>query len=266
MKANQHKLVPSFFDRLMDEDTVTRHLEARLEKSWPLAEMLEAIWRELALTLEIKREQIDFKLRVREAAQRLERETRIAPITAANFGDAKVQTLLARMLETLVRKAAPQAWEVKTSLHTHEQNVLLFTARIAMQKTWSEKDIKEKVRRDIENLLNTRAAGNGQAPDESEARKHSLHTYGLPDLSSLGFQTEKERVELEEIFAQALRAFEPRLERVKVTVGERDAHNHTLKLAITGVLKMNQMEERVIFNTVFAPQNGVCEVKEAASC
>ena len=84
---------------------------------------------------------------------------------------------------------------------------------------YTPEQVMESVRRDLENLLNTRMSSQGLC-DGYEEVTNSLITYGVPDASSLQTITARQRFEIVRELEQTITRFEPRLSSVKVTLAE----------------------------------------------
>ncbi|WP_221801111.1 type VI secretion system baseplate subunit TssE [Oceanobacter mangrovi] len=98
------------------------------------------------------------------------------------------------------------------------------------------KEMKEGVRRDLENLLNTRLAHQYQLDRHREV-EHSVVNYGLRDFSHVQFDSEADRQQFRWSIVQLIERFEPRLQRVQVDmvpVGED--YERTLYIKIAGML------------------------------
>ena len=101
----------------------------------------------------------------------------------------------------------------------------------------SLRDLKLSVRRDLENLLNTRRRSVGW-PSELEELEVSLADYGIPDFTgvNMGARSERERMRLE--IERVIRRFEPRLKNVIVSLQDNpDDIERTLRFRIAGVLR-----------------------------
>ena len=124
-------------------------------------------------------------------------------------------------------------------------------------------ELRKSVRRDLENLLNTRwrytesqevAAGLGQ----------SLVQYGLPDFSGGNMQAASNPDVVYAAVEQAIERFEPRLSNVRVRSVQTDPSvDRTLRFHIEAVLQVEPWQERVRFNTVLEPVTGKVTVKAA---
>ena len=122
------------------------------------------------------------------------------------------------------------------------------------------RQLKLSVRRDLENLLNTRRRCVESPADYRELRD-SLVEYGIPDFTGLNMSVpaERERARLE--IERVIRRYEPRLKSVAVTVQTNaNKFDRTLRLRITGVLRTEPIPERVVFDSELEPAMGI-EIK-----
>jgi type VI secretion system protein ImpF len=118
---------------------------------------------------------------------------------------------------------------------------------------------KEGVKRDIEWLLNTR-----QIPElvEEVSELHgSLYNYGLPDITSLGLHSSRDRDRLLRVLETTLRRFEPRISGVKVSLEPVLTNTRILRFRIDGMLRIDPAPEPVTFNTILEITSGQYEVK-----
>lgn len=79
------------------------------------------------------------------------------------------------------------------------------------------RNLVDTVRRDLEDLLNTRRPEN-DIPPEFINLERSIFNYGIPDVVSLSRDSYGRPRELTEAIARAIEQFEPRLDRVEVTI------------------------------------------------
>jgi type VI secretion system protein ImpF len=125
------------------------------------------------------------------------------------------------------------------------------------------RDLKHAVRRDLENLLNTRVRCQN-LPDDSPELKKSLVNYGVPDITGapLGAAAEREAFcrELEAI----IRENEPRFQKIKITPSTNtDVEDRTFRFRIDALLIAEPAPEPIIFDSELRPGTGDIEVKEA---
>lgn len=122
--------------------------------------------------------------------------------------------------------------------------------------------LRNSVRRDVENLLNTRyrlvAPGT-----EFDELKHSLLNYGLPDLATVNIiDTEKKQAFIRGL-ETILRQFEPRFKSVTIRhLDNQDATDHTLRFRIDATLYADPAPEVVIFDSTLEPVSRTVNVEE----
>jgi len=131
----------------------------------------------------------------------------------------------------------------------------------APTRAQSVRQLKSSVRRDLEWLLNTRrtpeAAGN-----EFLETERSVFNYGLPDLTSMNWQSARDRTRLCRILEDAVTVFEPRLRGVRIVPLEAQAGaQHVLRFQIEGMLQMDPAPEHISFDTVLQLTSGEYVVK-----
>jgi type VI secretion system protein ImpF len=116
--------------------------------------------------------------------------------------------------------------------------------------------LKNSVRRDLENLLNTRWRCVGFAPDLEELSV-SLMNYGIPDFTGSSLGSGVARDEFVKVIQETIRRFEPRLTRVKVELldnAERD--DRAMRFRIDAVLQVDPDPEPVSFDSRLEPSSG----------
>lgn len=112
----------------------------------------------------------------------------------------------------------------------------------------------ESVRRDLENLLNTRQRSLSWPKELSEISA-SLYAYGVPDF--MNYYTE-DQVALT-VFCQAItdliKQFEPRFKEVNVTIIQNANHSQLLRLRIDGLLYAEPQPEPIVLDSVLEPES-----------
>src|SRR5450432_4312009 len=102
----------------------------------------------------------------------------------------------------------------------------------------SVRQLKASLRRDLEWLLNTRRTPEA-VDSEFQELERSLFNYGLPDLTSLNWESTRDRSYLARMIEELLAIFEPRLTRVHADpVGELSSTQSILRFQIEGLLDM----------------------------
>jgi type VI secretion system protein ImpF len=116
------------------------------------------------------------------------------------------------------------------------------------------------VRRDLENLLNTKNFVSSLAEDYRELQ-NSLFTYGLPDFTSQSLRSSSVRARIRRDVETAIRRFEPRLSNVLVVSEKGTKEERSLGFRITGLLMVDPMPEPVTFDTSFDINRGEYTVR-----
>jgi len=124
------------------------------------------------------------------------------------------------------------------------------------------KHLKRSIRRDLENLLNTRFYIT-EPPDEYDEIESSLLNYGLPDLATINIIDIDKRNEFTRKLEQTLREFEPRFKTVRVSyLDNADNTDRTLRFRIDGTIYADPSPEVVIFDSVLESVTRTVSVKE----
>jgi len=126
------------------------------------------------------------------------------------------------------------------------------------------KELRHSVRRDLENLLNTRFRM--IEPDTNLPEiQHSLLNYGLPDLATVNISDSEKRLEFIQHLETILIAYEPRFKSVKITHMENtDSLDRTLRFRIDAVLYADPSPEIVVFDSVLEPISRSVNVEETS--
>ena len=125
------------------------------------------------------------------------------------------------------------------------------------------REMKSSVRRDLENLLNTRWRCSHWPPSLEELAV-SLVNYGIPDFTGGNLGSASDRNELRRIIETTIRRFEPRFKTVRVELLENsEPLDRTLRLRIDALLHAEPAPEPVMFDSALEPATGNFEVKGA---
>jgi len=125
------------------------------------------------------------------------------------------------------------------------------------------KNLRHSVRRDLENLLNTRLRVVDPG-DEYPELKLSILNYGLPDLATVNIADQKQKQDFIEQLENLLIEFEPRFKSVTVSYQENsDLLDRTLRFRIDAVLYADPAPETVVFDSVLEPITCSVNVAEA---
>jgi type VI secretion system protein ImpF len=118
----------------------------------------------------------------------------------------------------------------------------------------------EVLRRDLEDLLNTR-----QTTKSLPGLQQSIHGYGLPELSSFEVITPDQKREVGNVLERTVRAFEPRLRDIQVTLNiEGDKNNErAVSFRIEARLSVEPYDD-VAFQTVLELSTGRYSVQQTS--
>ena len=119
----------------------------------------------------------------------------------------------------------------------------------------SLRQLKDSVKRDLEQLLNTRQSGDWLSPDLKELN-NSLAAYGLPDFTSVAVKSPSEQARLRRALEQAISTFEPRLEDVSVSLLPFGDLDRSLRFRIDGRLKIEPAPEPITFDAMLQLSSG----------
>lgn len=125
------------------------------------------------------------------------------------------------------------------------------------------KELRNSVRRDLENLLNTRYRII-EPGVEFEQLENSLLNYGLPDLATVNIIDKNSRKEFTRKLEQILKNYEPRFKSVKITYNDnKDEKDQTLRFRIDATLYADPSPETVIFDSVLEPVTRTVSVEDS---
>jgi type VI secretion system protein ImpF len=135
------------------------------------------------------------------------------------------------------------------------------SAEASPTRAQSVRTLKASLRRDLEWLLNTRRTPEAVGAEFPEL-EHSLYNFGLPDITSLSWDSARDRARLGRVIEQTLDVFEPRLKRIKVLILEASpGAQHVMRFQIEGLLDMDPAPELISFDTVLQLSSGEYQVK-----
>lgn len=123
------------------------------------------------------------------------------------------------------------------------------------------RELKDSVRRDLENLLNTRWRCE-ELPDDLDELELSLVNYGIPDFAGTNMSLPSERERLRQLIEKVIRRFEPRFKSVKVAMLQnQDEFDRSLRFRIDALLHAEPAPEPVVFDSQLEPATTHFEVK-----
>lgn len=123
------------------------------------------------------------------------------------------------------------------------------------------RELKQSVRRDLENLLNTRRSWLA-LPEDLKELEVSLVNYGIPDLTGADLGAAADRDEFRRTLEQVIRRYEPRFKTVRVEMVENaEPTDRVLRFRIDALLHAEPAPEPVVFDSSLQPATGTVEVK-----
>lgn len=126
------------------------------------------------------------------------------------------------------------------------------------------KQLRDSVRRDLENLLNTRYFIINPSDPYVELDR-SLLNYGLPDLATLNILDTKKREQFTKTLEKTLIEFEPRFKSVRVSFTEnKDSIDRTLHFRIDAEIFAEPLPEVVVFDSVLESVTRNVSIKEVS--
>lgn len=124
-------------------------------------------------------------------------------------------------------------------------------------------ELRESVRRDLEELLNTRFRP-VSAPDGLKELENSLVNYGLPDLHTINFLSLEGKDEFCRTVEDHIMQFEPRFKSVRVvTLEDTWTEDTSLNFRIEAVMYAEPAPEEVVFDSSLEPISAIVSVQEA---
>lgn len=124
------------------------------------------------------------------------------------------------------------------------------------------RQLRNSVRRDLENLMNARFRVM-EPSEEYHELENSLLNYGLPDLATINITDLEKRKEFTSKMEKILKGFEPRFKDVKVSYMEnKDNIDRTLRFRIDATLYADPSPEVVVFDSVLEPVTRSISIEE----
>ena len=123
------------------------------------------------------------------------------------------------------------------------------------------RDMKASVRRDLENLLNTRQRCLSP-PEHLKELEKSLVNYGIPDLTASNMGSAQDREKLCGLLQKIIARHEPRFKTVRVKLQDSDQElDRTLRFRIDALLLVDPAPEPIVFDSVLKTTTGTFEVR-----
>jgi type VI secretion system protein ImpF len=123
------------------------------------------------------------------------------------------------------------------------------------------RELKQSVRRDLENLLNTRQRCLPY-PENLAELESSLVSYGMPDIIGTTLVGTEGRERLRKLLEEIIRRFEPRFKSVKVELlDSTESLDRTLRFRIDALLYATPAPEPVSFDSALEPVSGSIDIR-----
>ena len=120
----------------------------------------------------------------------------------------------------------------------------------AAMRQWSLEELKGRVARDVEALLNTRIVMTEAELAKLPECQRSVLTYGLNDFAGLSLASHDDRTFICESIEQAIARHEPRLREVGVALEVNEQSTNALHFVIRAKLVVHPAEEPVSFDAM----------------
>jgi type VI secretion system protein ImpF len=131
----------------------------------------------------------------------------------------------------------------------------------AFQRGYSVEQMLAAVRRDLEEMLNSHQS-NQDIPPQWEELRHSLLTYGIPDLTSVSINAPSEKDKVASLLEAVVVHGEPRLRDVRVQVTSTAQDDpRSLKFSIDAQLNVDPSPD-VAFVTVVDLMTGKTTIQQ----
>jgi len=126
-------------------------------------------------------------------------------------------------------------------------------------RTLNRKQLRDAVRKDLTWLLNTRTSLPAYRFDKGDL---TVIDYGMPDFGTYFIASEPDRQRLTRRVIRAITSFEPRLQKVGVSIDPVRLNEKSLKIVIDAVIVVDTVRTPVSFLTVFQDKTGTMEIYE----
>ncbi len=110
--------------------------------------------------------------------------------------------------------------------------------------------VLESIVNEVSRLLNTRLSSTAKIYSFYRAQEYGLGLpwmYGIPDFTSIDPADKTQWVRISELFENAINYFEPRLQKVKVSLDHFDGQSQRLYVSIRGQVVMKEFQQPVAF-------------------
>jgi len=126
------------------------------------------------------------------------------------------------------------------------------------------RQLRENVRGDLENLLNTRVSC-VETPEQLPLLDFSLLNYGLEDIATINLESNKHVQQFCRKMEDTIRHFEPRIKSIKVdSKNALDMRDMCFHFRVEAILHASPDNETIVFDSAINPMSKAVDVKESA--
>jgi type VI secretion system protein ImpF len=133
----------------------------------------------------------------------------------------------------------------------------------AANSSWTLEHLKEAVARDLESLLNTRAAMPEHLFSGYPEASKSVLTYGLIDFAAMCMTSDVDRQRICAAVLQTIQRHESRLHSVTTTLRMRSNHINRFDFVISGQLRAQAASDMVQFDAVLEPSTQQYSIRKS---
>jgi type VI secretion system protein ImpF len=134
---------------------------------------------------------------------------------------------------------------------------------VAQPTAQAVRELIQSVRRDLQDLLNTRVPHVNWPPELSQLRD-SLVNYGLPSFTHV--ENARDYSTLADLIKETIERFEPRLRNVVVEpLSADDTSSRVLSFRIQAQLVVEPLDDRIAFTSTLEPVSGNFQVERAST-
>jgi type VI secretion system protein ImpF len=130
-----------------------------------------------------------------------------------------------------------------------------------VQSTYSVRQLKDDVARDLASLLNSRQELQQGVPEEFKELRGSLLELGVPDFTAYSLSSSEDRKRIRREVEQAIAESEPRLKSVRVHLEPEEKFSQVLRFRIEGLLRVESLTEPVTFDAALYVTNHQYDVR-----
>jgi len=132
-------------------------------------------------------------------------------------------------------------------------------------RTQMLKELRESVRRDLQNLLNTRTPSLSLS-GYGAALTHSIINYGIPDFAGADLSSAEDKEKFRALIEAVIKRYETRFKSVQVKILEGDGEtDRALRFRIDALLNVEPAVKPVVFDSSLEPVTRTIEVKDVSN-